>query len=1045
MTALFADIVDSTALAEKIGDEALFSLMQTVVSEMTHAVQDHGGAVEKLTGDGLMALFGAPLAVEDAPLNACRAGLDIIARVMAASGSLAAEHGQRPEIRIGINTGHAVVGSLGTELQQEVTALGHSVNVAARLEGLAEPDSLVIGEATYQLVKDYVDAEFVGEHQVRGKSDAQRIWRVDALETGVRRFDASLRRGLTTLVGRRSELETMLDIQEIVRGGEAQVMNVVGEAGLGKSRLVHEFRQRLPSEDVTWLQGNCSASGREVPFLPFIEVVRSSFGVAENTDGAAIEHRLSRGLEMLGLDPTEGVPYLLNLLGFDVTGIEFSKEHAEIAGIRTRDLLHRLLMEYARVTPVVMHIDDLHWLDSASEALLARMIEDAGDLPLFFLFSYRPEYRPPWAGAKTAKTLELSPLSTDSTAELLRHRLGVEDLPAELTRLVTEKAEGNPLFAEEIVNFLTERGVFDEGEDKDVAPAAMVGLPVSLENLLMARVDRLDDEPRRLLQAASVIGRSFNHEIAGEAAGLDGRAASCVAQLERLELVREDPASGDYLFKHALIQDAVYNSLLGDRLEALHERVADAMERRNSGRLGEIAETLAHHYSRTPRAEKAVRYMAQAGEKSLRVYSLDEAELRLRQVVELIEKVPGCADDAFLIDVLLNLGRVQAFRADMYGLIELLEPHLAKAEALGDPRRLGRFLIEIGAAHACSANAAVGFPLLERGMEIAEEAGDELTVGYAMLGLMLGCTYWEEINGPWRQKITRLTVEGERIGRKFNDNYLTANAIVCMSLLNTIGGRPGEARKHALRLIELSRETNDPRPRSMALWALAVVDFTQLAFEDALESGREGARLALSVFDRNFAEMFVAAGDIMLGRTSEGRPLMSSLNDLFLRRGMFVAVTTSGPLIGVAMIMDGEMAAGFRWIEQCLEKYRSWGHNSAVPLGHLILGELYTRMALGQDRPSLGIMVCNLPFLIRTLPRVTAIARHHLEIALTFFEQADMPSYAAWALYDLALLDQKKGRTAEAAAKLTEARELAQPVEALTLLEMIDAAAKPVS
>ncbi|MDP6563884.1 MAG: hypothetical protein QF578_03590 [Alphaproteobacteria bacterium] len=498
-----------------------------------------------------------------------------------------------------------------------------------------------------------------------------------------------------------------------------------------------------------------------------------------------------------------------------------------------------------------------------------------------------------------------------------------------------------------------------------------------------------------------------------------------------------------YLFKHALIQDAVYNSLLEERREALHGRVADAIEQRNTGRLGEIAETLAHHYGHTSRAEKAVHYMAQAGEKRLKVYSLDEAEVRLRQVVELIEKVPGCADDAFLVDVLLNLARIQYFRADMYGLIELLEPHLAKAEALGDPRRLGRYLFEIGYAHVFSGNSGVGVSMLMRVKEIGEEHDDELTIGYASLGLMWDRAFWGDMNETWRGEVDQLSAEAERIGRKFNDNWLAAKAIVCMSTSNTLGGRPNAARKHALRLIEFGREMNDPRPRSMAMWALALLDLTHFAFADAVESGREGARLALSIVDRSAAEGGMAAGQIMLGQTNDGRPLLSGLDDLFLKRGFVLAPSAISPYLGVAMVMDGEMAAGIQWIEDCMEKCQSWGSNTGVPSGHLFLGEIYTRMALDQDRPSLGVMLRNLPFLIRTLPRVTSLAYRHLETALNGFRQADVPSFAAWALYDLALLDQKKGRSAEAAAKFTEAREFAKSVEAMALLELIDAAVKP--
>jgi tetratricopeptide (TPR) repeat protein len=901
---------------------------------------------------------------------------------------------------------------------------------------LAAPGTMVVGEATYRLVADFVESEFAGEHPVKGKTEPQSIWQVNALKAGVRRFDASLRRGLTTLVGRRQELESMQENARIAAEGQTRIVNIVGDVGLGKSRLVHEFRQRLPENGGMWLQGNCTAGNQGVPFWPFIEVVRSSFRVAEEETGEAVERRLKRGLEVLGLDPEAEVPYLLNLLGHAVSGDQFSREHAEVAGIRTRDLLQRLVTERCRMAPAVLHVDDLHWIDQASEALLARLVEDSGDLPLLLVFTYRPEYQPPWSAATMVTTLDLAPLSQGATEELLRHRLGVDDLPQTLARLVTEKAEGNPLFAEEIVNYLAERGSLDGNGD------GAVGLPVSLENLLMARVDRLAEEPRTLLQAASVIGRQFALEVAGEVAGLDGRTAASAAELQRLELVRADEAPGEFLFKNALIQEAVYNSLLSERRALLHERAADAIERHHTGGSAEIAETLAHHYGQTPRAEKAVRYMAQAGESSLRVYSLDEAELRLRQVVELIEKVPDCADDAFLIDVLLNLARVQYYRADMYGLIELLQPHMAKAEALEDPVRLSRFLFEIGYAQVFSANPEIGVPLLERARAIGEATAHEHIVGLVDMGLMWDQTYWHELDAAGLLRAEKLSAAAESTGRQVGDNWLTAKAIVGRSVMNLVAGRPHLARKHGLRLLDLSRETGDPRPRGMGLWALSLLDATHFALDEAVESGREGARLALSVVDRSCAEAGQGVGLAMLGRGDEALPLLSDIYQRFFTRGMLVPLPVIGPFKGIASLQAGDMAGGTRWIEQCMVQSQVWGSHSAVATGNLILGEIYTRMALGQDRPALGVMLRNIGFLLRTLPVAAGKARRHLGLALDFFRRVGAPSYVAWALYDLALLDRRKGRAAEAAAGLAEARELAASVEALALCDMIDAAAQ---
>jgi class 3 adenylate cyclase/tetratricopeptide (TPR) repeat protein len=1040
VTAMFADVVDSTPLAERIGEEALYKVMQEVITEMSAAVADHGGTIEKLTGDGLMALFGAPLAVEDAPLNACRAGLDILARIKAKSRSDEAMD-ETLQIRVGVNSGHAVVGSLGGQLQQEVTALGDAVNVAARLEGLAKPGTMVVGESTYQLVSDFVTAEFAGEHAVKGKTDVQKIWRIDGLNADVSRFSASVRRGLTKLVGRERELETLLNLASEGNLTKARGINIEGDAGLGKSRLIHEFRRRTEEKNIVWLQGNCSETGRNTPFLPFIDVVRSSFRVDEKEGEGALERRLKRGLERLGLNAEDEAPYLLNLLGVKVKGAAFTKENSEItkenseiAGLRTRELLARLVEERCNVSPVVLHVEDIHWIDAASEALLLRLMEDSRDLPLLAVFTYRSAYTPPWEGSPGSAKIALKPLSANMTEELLRARLGSDDVPAELTRLVAEKAEGNPLFTEEIINYLSERG--ELGADR----AREIGLPVSLENLLMARVDRLGKEAKAWLQVAAVIGRHFDTQTVTEVAG--GKGTTTIEELQRMELIRSGARDGEFIFKHALIQDAVYNSLLTDKLVSLHERVAEVLEQRNLHRLGEIAETLAHHYARTPRVEKTVRYMAEAGQKSLMVYSLEDAYLQLRKVVELVEETPNAADDAFFVDVLLSLARALYFRMDMRGITELLTPHISRAEALGDPARLSRLLFEIGYAHVFGGNLEKGYPLLDRADAIGEESGNDLISGYVAMGKMWGEIYFSSHDAATKQVVEQYSEKAERIARAHRDHWLTAKALVGHSMLHTSFGRPDEARRWAQKLFDLTRETNDPRPRTMGLWALSLLEATHFAPAEAETIGREGADYALSVVDQKASRVGLSVGMALLGRYEEATAIFQEDIEFIARRGFTLIDGLPKLFNGLVMMQMGDMAGGEKYITDTMAEAHKMGKSGDIAIGNLLLGEVYTRMALGVDTPPLAEIMRNLPYVLKTAPFAARKARKHLEAALDYTRKLDAPSFTAWALYNVGRLDKKKKRGDSANARFDEARSLAQSVALDPLVEMIDVAAK---
>jgi len=333
--------------------------------------------------------------------------------------------------------------------------------------------------------------------------------------------------------------------------------------------------------------------------------------------------------------------------------------------------------------------------------------------------------------------------------------------------------------------------------------------------MLLERVEQLDETARGLLQAAAVVGRRFSLEVATRAARLNGAGAPSAERLQALELILPDTEPGIFRFNSALLQEAVYQSLLSARREALHGSVAAALEESYGERAAEIADLLANHYVATPRAEKAVVYMRIAGEKALRMYSLDEAALRFRQVIELIEKVPGCANDLFLVDTLLNVTRVLYYKAAFNELIALIERHLPLAERLGDSGRLGRFLFELGYAHCFNANPETGKPLLERALALAEENGDERLVAYVLMGLMWEHIYWEPPTPATRAAQRSMAERAEAIGRRLVDHWVTVKVISALAIDDLVFGRPAGTRREALRLIEYSRATGDPRGRSM--------------------------------------------------------------------------------------------------------------------------------------------------------------------------------------------------------------------------------------
>ena len=684
VTVLFADMVDFTTFSERSGEEAAFTLMRSLSKLLDAAVRAQGGVVQAFTGDGIMAVFGAPIAFEDAPLRACRAALTIQQQLVSTGPDLETKHGVRPRLRIGLNTGAAVVGKVQEGADAGVTVLGDTVNFAARLQALAEPDSVLMSEATNRLMQGLVEASFGGEHSIKGKSEPQKVFRLDGIRQGGTRFDAAVIRGLSSFVGREHELE-LLERGLTEARSELRVIDISAEPGMGKSRLLHEFRQRIGKERAFVLSGSCSRDGEQTPFLPFIEMVRGLFGVSTGEPEGGVAQKLEVGLTSLGLHSVRNLGLLLHLLGLKVPQDALAGLDDVLIGLRTRELLQQLVEARCKVSPVLMLIEDLHWTDSASEELLGKIVDGDSKLRLSLIHTHRPEYTPRWLNHVGFTKLHLEPLPAGDIRRLVQGRLGAETLPEALVRQVAEKAEGNPLFAEEIVSFLSERGILHTKDGKLEFDAGTVAaaLPASVQSILNARVDRLAPKDRTLLQAASVIGRRFKPDLLAVVLGeteLDRR----LAPMQALDLIRLDGRSSDYVFKHALVRDALYQSILTERRQELHSKIAQEIEGRGGNRLGEVTEVLAHHYSRSNHTDKAFEYLSMAGGRSLGVYSLDEATNYFTAALAVLDSKPECASDDQVATFLNQYVRLLNCAGQWKVLIDVAGRYLARINRIGN-------------------------------------------------------------------------------------------------------------------------------------------------------------------------------------------------------------------------------------------------------------------------------------------------------------------------------------------------------------------------
>jgi class 3 adenylate cyclase len=1038
VTILFTDMVGFTAFSEKAGEEAAFTLMRSLSALMDEAVTEQGGVVQSFTGDGIMAVFGAPVAFEDAPLRACRAALSIQRKLKANGGDLEIKHGVRPQLRIAVNTGVAVVGKVQGGTDVGGTVLGDTVNFAARLQALAEPDSILMSEATYRLVQGMVEASFAGEHSVKGKAQAQKVFCLDGLRHGATRFEAAMSRGLSAFVGREDELVVLeRSLQEAQT--ELRVIDIEAEPGMGKSRLVHEFRQRIGKERAFVLSGSCSSDGQQTPFLPFIEVVRGSFRLSAGELEKDTAQKLEMGLTSLGSHSPRHLSLLLHLLGLKVPEGALVGLDGVLIGLRTRELLQELLEARCKLSPVLMVIEDLHWIDSGSEELLDRILRNESKLPLLLVYTRRREYVPPWLDRRTGiAKLHLQPLPSGDIRRLIQGRLGAETLPEALARKVTEKAEGNPLFAEEIVSFLTERGVLHAKNGKLDFGAVAASLPASVQGVLHARVDRLEPKDRALLQAASVIGRRFDAGLLKAAASETEDLGTRLDAIQKLDLIHLESRTGDYAFKHALVREALFQTLLTERRQMLHGKIAEEIERRSGNRLAEVAEVLAHHYSQTTNSHKAFAYLSMAGSKSLGVYSLDEAMNYLVSALALLDKNPDCASDEAVAEFFVSYTLLLSLSLRPGEMINALQRYLVRIGQLGDDARTVRIRHHFVFALLWNARYSDAVAEQRATSEMASRLGDSRAKAYSLAGEIYVSTI-ADVPKPLHEFVI-LKRDILAAASETNDAYIQCWARFVIVWEEIYRGRMNEAREAARDLMQVGRQLNDPRTTGFGLAALTWIALTSDSYAEALECCDQSLMLTLAPFEQINATRAKGWALVLLRRIEEGIKLLEEDRHRCIADGNLYAVNASFPIFGLYQVLSANIAGGIRLIEEGIVSHENVGCRVMADWSRFYVSEVYLQIIGGNEKLPFFALVKNLPIITRVM--LTAAARIPALMAPVLsnphFDNAGL--HVGRAQMILGLLYKLKRKRPQAVQHLVEAKRILSQFGQTPILARVDAA-----
>jgi class 3 adenylate cyclase len=571
VTVLFCDLVESTALAARVGPEAMHGLLNRFFDLVMNEVHRYEGTINQFLGDGFMALFGAPLAYEDHARRAVLAAVGIRRRLLEREADLGLPQGTRFSVRMGLHTGPVVVGKIGDDLRMDYTAVGDTTNLAARLQQVAEPRAILMSEAVRRLTSAYVRLDDIGPLHLKGRAEPVPAYRIAGRTPLRSRSETRSETPANPFVGREREFADLRDVLDQVERRQGQIVGLVGEPGLGKTRLLSEFSRSLDAGRVTYLEGHCLSYGQAISYGPVIEILRGNCALAETDSPVETAQKLRASLQELGMDAEEGTPYLLMLLGMKEGSEPLASLSAEAIRIRTFEMIRQMTLRGSRRRPLVLAVEDLHWIDKTSQDLFAVLAETLADASVLLLTTYRPGYRPPWIGRSNVTQLALRPLRSNDSLSVVRSIAPGVALTDTATQIILDKAEGNPFFLEELTRAVASNEAF----------GPTVAVPDTVQGVLMARIDRLSDELKRTLQTAAVLGREFVVHLLEAVWDGPGDVRRALPELTRLEFLHERSGADElaYVFKHALTQDVAYQSLLTPQRRRLHAAAGRALER----------------------------------------------------------------------------------------------------------------------------------------------------------------------------------------------------------------------------------------------------------------------------------------------------------------------------------------------------------------------------------------------------------------------------------------------------------------------------------
>lgn len=840
VTVFFADVANYTAMSEKLDPEEVHQIMDGCFKILMDEIHQHEGTINQFTGDGVMALFGAPVAHEEHAQRACHAALAIRKAMEPYGEKIKQDCGVEFKMRIGLNSGHVIVGSIGDDLRMDYTAVGDTTNLASKMESAAKPGGILVSKNTQRIARNYFEFETLDKLEVKGKLDPQEVFELIAPSEVGTRFEASVARGLTRFVGRKNSMAALMEPFKRVQVRSGQLVGIVGEAGVGKTRLMLEFKNRLTPGSYTYLQGQCLRYGDSIIYLPILNIIKSYFEIKEGDREFIIRKKIKE--KVLGLDKKleHMIPSFQELLSLKTDDEEYLKLEPKVKRERTFEAIRDLFIRESQNRPLIVVVEDLHWIDRTSEEFLDYLIKWLANARIMLILLYRTEYRHQWGSKTYYSKIGLDQLGADSSVELVKAMFEGGQVVPELRELILSRSAGNPLFVEEFTHSLLENGSIEK-KDQQYALSRDISeleVPDTIHGIITARMDRLEENLKRTMQVASVIGREFAFRILQTIIQMREDIKTNLLNLQGLEFIYEKSLFPEleYIFKHALTQEVAYNSLLQKRRKEIHEKIGQAIEQIYAERLEEFYEILAYHATAAGQKERALRYLILASERAHRAAAHREEATLLMRAITIAEE---SGDKYVLPDLHARCGRAYA----AIGLWGKAKPELEEA-LRGLPSNAIEQQAEVMADLSIVCFWLMDTPSLldysNKTLSIAKKVNRHDLESAAISGLAAADSIEGKLSSSMEQyeiAITRCKRHGTRV---------SAHALEFYPLVLYWVGKLDEAIEHSREAVQMCRERGDSFVLMRAFSNLAISlaargrysEALQI-FEEAQQFGRE--------------------------------------------------------------------------------------------------------------------------------------------------------------------------------------------------------------